>query len=179
MNKQTLSPLKKGFTLTELLITVGLIGIVSAISLPGILSGVETSNRRAIFKDTLKILNEAAEALTLRPDVTTDTYLAVVSAVRTLDKDDTARTITLHSGATLSGFSTAIASLGRCDTIMVDLNGSGQPNTAGQDQVSITTSWEPNNGNACGTLTNPITGGMVRPTAGVGGNQAFYRELTR
>ncbi len=169
----------KGFTLAELLITVGLIGLIAAITMPDVWSGARASNRRAVFKDTLKIVSEAADALTLIGEVPTDTYQALASRIRILDKDDTARTISLHSGVILSGFASAASPLGRCDTVLVDLNGAGQPNAIGQDQVSITASWEPNNGNACGTLANPITGGMVKPNTAIAGNQAFYTELTR
>jgi prepilin-type N-terminal cleavage/methylation domain-containing protein len=165
----------KGFTLTELLVAVGVIGLVASISIPAVLDGIETSSRRAIFKDTLKAVTEAADALTLQADAPADTYQALFPRFRYLEKDDTAKTITLHSGVILSGFTRT----DRCENITVDLNGNVAPNIMGRDQVSITASWEPNNGNACGTAANPITGGMVKPTATVAGNQAFYTVLTR
>lgn len=165
----------KGFTLAELLITVGLIGLIAAITMPDVWSGARASNRRAVFKDTLKIVSEAADALTMQADTPADTYQALASRIRILDKNDIARTISLHNGAILSGF----VRTDRCENITVDLNGINPPNIMGRDQVSITASWEPNNGNACGTLANPITGGMVKPNTAIAGNQAFYTELTR
>lgn len=177
-----------GFTLSELLITVGLIGTIAAITIPSVLSGMETTNRRAIMKDTLKIVTEAAEALTMQGDVPDNTYLALISRIKTLDRDNVGLVITLHNGVTLSGF-TAAPGVGftRCESFIVDVNGAGQPNTVGQDRVGITASWAPDNSTNCGvatTIPTTFTGGMVMPTLndnaeGGAGNQAFYTELTR
>jgi len=178
----------QAFTLTELLVTVGLIGTVAAISIPSVLSGIETTNRRAIMKDTLKIVTEAAEALTMQGDVPANTYLALASRIRTLDRNDVGLVITLHNGAILSGFTAApVAGFTRCESFIVDVNGVGQPNIVGQDRVGITASWAPDNSTNCGvatTIPTTFTGGMVMPTLdgnaeGGAGNQAFYTEITR
>jgi type II secretory pathway pseudopilin PulG len=177
-----------GFTLAELLVTVGLIGTIAAITIPSVLSGMETTNRRAIMKDTLKIVREAAESLTMQADVPESTYLAMVRGVRILERNDTTLTITLHNGATLSGFTTTpAAAFTRCESFIVDVNGAGQPNIVGQDRVGITASWAPDNSTNCGVATTipaTFTGGMVMPTLntnaeGGAGNEAFYTELTR
>ena len=174
-----------GFTLAELLITLGLIGIIAMLTLPGLLDGMGTSNRRAIMKDTLKILTEAAEALTLQGNVPADTYQAMVSRIRTLDRNDTTKIITLHNGATLDSFNGGCGGAQNpAETILIDLNGKNGPNTDGQDRVWVIASWAVNNGTNCSSFTTEtITGGMVKPvnrnTTTAAANLAFYKELTR
>jgi prepilin-type N-terminal cleavage/methylation domain-containing protein len=189
MKNQTTTPfsyyarLLKGFTLTELLVAVGVISLLGALTIPKVLASIDTGLHRSSFKDTYKSLTEAAEALTLEGEVPTNTYLAVISRIKTLDRDDTNLTFQLHNGSTLSDFTAN--SPNRCETVVVDLNGTADPNTIGIDRVSLVVSWAPNNATVCGAATSTpttFTGGMVLPTIDTDpssgtGNQAFFRTL--
>jgi prepilin-type N-terminal cleavage/methylation domain-containing protein len=173
-----------GFTLAELLVTVGLIGTIAAITLPGVLDGMATSNRRVVMKDTLKILTEAAESLTLQGNVPTDTYQAMVSRIRVLKKDDTNKIITLHNKATLASFNNYCGATGRAESIAIDLEGRGRADLTNNNVVWVVVSWEPNNTLSCDTdTTTPglFTGGMVKPMvrSDTPNNLSNYRELTR
>jgi prepilin-type N-terminal cleavage/methylation domain-containing protein len=172
-----------GFTLTELLVAVGVISLLGALTIPKVIASIDTGLHRSSFKDTYKSLTEAAEALTLQGEVPSNTYLAIISRMKTLDRDDTNLRFQLHNGSTLSDFTAN--SPDRCETILVDLNGTAAPNTIGVDRISLVVSWAPNNATVCGASTSTpatFTGGMVLPAIDTdpssgAGNQAFFRIL--
>jgi type II secretory pathway pseudopilin PulG len=173
---------KVGFTLAELLITVGLVGAIAAISIPGVLSGIETTNRRAKMKDTLKIITEATEALTVRGGSFANTYQAILSQIRYLDKNDTTRIITLHNGVTLHSFNGGCGGSTQGETIAIDLRGQSRDALVADDVVWVVANWAPNNNTLCSSsVADSITGGMVQPIvrADMPNNLALYRELTR
>jgi prepilin-type N-terminal cleavage/methylation domain-containing protein len=172
----------KGFTLAELLITVGLIGLIAAITMPDVWSGARASNRRAVFKDTLKIITEAAEALTMQGEVPADTYAAMVARIRVLERNDTTKIIRLHNGATLGSFNNACAERG--ESIAIDLEGRGRQGVTDNNVVWVIANWAPDNILACDGMTSTpgaFTGGMVKPAvrADMPDNLATYIELTR
>ena len=52
---------KQGFTLAEVLITLTIIGVISALTLPAIQSNTAASRNRATLKNTMAILSQAAQ----------------------------------------------------------------------------------------------------------------------
>ena len=52
---------KQGFTLAEVLITLTIIGVISALTLPAIQSNTAASRNRAALKNTMAILSQAAQ----------------------------------------------------------------------------------------------------------------------
>ena len=53
---------RQGFTLAEVLITLTIIGVISALTLPAIQSNTAASRNRAALKNTMAILSQAAQA---------------------------------------------------------------------------------------------------------------------
>ncbi len=51
--------MKKGFTLAEVLVTLGIIGVVSAMTLPSIINAIQDKTFHAKWKSTYSILNNA------------------------------------------------------------------------------------------------------------------------
>lgn len=50
---------KKGFTLAEVLITLGIIGVVAAMTIPTLIANTNGAKFRSQFKKTLSTLNQA------------------------------------------------------------------------------------------------------------------------
>ena len=50
---------KFGFTLAEVLITLGIIGVVAAMTIPTLIANTNSAKFRAQFKKTLSTLNQA------------------------------------------------------------------------------------------------------------------------
>ncbi|MBR1460311.1 type II secretion system protein [bacterium] len=59
----------KAFTLAEVLITLGIIGVVSAMTIPTLLSNTNSQHFRAMFKKTLSTLNQAGRMAQARHDI--------------------------------------------------------------------------------------------------------------
>lgn len=53
---------RQGFTLAEVLITLTIIGVISALTLPAIQSNTAANRNRAALKNTMAILSQAAQA---------------------------------------------------------------------------------------------------------------------
>ena len=51
--------MKKGFTLAEVLITLGIIGIIAALTLPGLRTGMQTRKERTWHTKTCQVLDSA------------------------------------------------------------------------------------------------------------------------
>jgi prepilin-type N-terminal cleavage/methylation domain-containing protein len=173
-----------GFTLAELLVTVGLIGIVSALTIPSVLQGAEVAQRRAIFKETIRMISDAAETLTADPNAPTGFYAAFSTRLKILESGITAADgwVLLQNGARLYSLNNAF---NRCDTVGIDLNGTAPPNRIGEDVVGIVVSWAPNNVVSGMTASTAVfTGGMVKPIidsylGGWAGNEAYFAELSK
>jgi len=55
--------MKKGFTLTEVLITLGIIGIVAAITIPTLVNKIQERHFHAMWKENFSVLNNAFNLL--------------------------------------------------------------------------------------------------------------------
>jgi prepilin-type N-terminal cleavage/methylation domain-containing protein len=53
--------INKGFTLSELLISLSVLGLISSLTLPQVFNSVNNSKRKAVFKETLNMLNVMAQ----------------------------------------------------------------------------------------------------------------------
>jgi prepilin-type N-terminal cleavage/methylation domain-containing protein len=153
-----------GFTLSELLVTVGVMGLVAALTMPAIFHSVEGNRDRAMFKESMHQLNQATQQLTTRADNTatlSNVQLAPLLSTASYTPSGTpANTqMVLTSGAMLTGFDTS----GNWESLTLDLNGTTPPNTVGQDRVNLTACWT--NDGVCPAattgLTTDIEGGNV------------------
>ena len=60
---------KFGFTLAEVLITLGIIGVVAAMTIPNLIANTNGAKYRSQFKKTLSTLNQAVKMATAQADV--------------------------------------------------------------------------------------------------------------
>jgi prepilin-type N-terminal cleavage/methylation domain-containing protein len=145
---------KKGFTLTELLIGLALIGLLCAIGLPTVFQASSDAHKRLVFKNTIQQLRIAHEqmvsqgidlktwagvdALWARMDV------AKVCANRnntandcmTIATGDFSTGAVLKNGATLWGFNETAPNHGT-DAFWLDYNGKAPPNQFDKDILFI------------------------------------------
>ncbi len=57
---------RKGFTLAEVLLTLLVIGVVAAMTIPTLLQGIEDRDRQSAFKKSVSVLDEAIQLLAAR-----------------------------------------------------------------------------------------------------------------
>uniref|UniRef100_UPI0040293B7B prepilin-type N-terminal cleavage/methylation domain-containing protein n=1 Tax=Candidatus Scatousia sp. TaxID=3085663 RepID=UPI0040293B7B len=134
---------KWGFTLAEVLITLGIIGIIAAITLPALVANYrhkEATARLKKFNTTMGqvlILSENENGavntwdMSLKPEDFVRKYFAPY--IKTLDIDSVDEGRAYGRIYFLDG-STVIISKGRCMDIVFDINGDRKPNKEGYDQ---------------------------------------------
>jgi prepilin-type N-terminal cleavage/methylation domain-containing protein len=55
-----LSSFSRGFSLAELMVTLAVVGVVSTLTVPAVMSNVQEGQRRAVFKETITMLGQLA-----------------------------------------------------------------------------------------------------------------------
>lgn len=195
----------RGITLTEMVVAVALIGIITAFTIPKLISSNQDASRKAIMRETVNILEsiltEGMIKGTLGDTSSRDFFLSRINAIKicnNISKDegcwDTATQgsklyepdeggFVLSNGAAVVGFSTAGKADGSLeDGFLIDWNGTSGPNQIGQDQLWV---------NACGiaecnynaTGQSPGTIGPLTQTATleqqeyIAPNIALYNEI--
>ena len=95
---------KRAFTLAEVLITLGIIGVVAAMSIPTLISNTNSARFKSQYKKTLSTLNQAALMATAQYDLNFASLTAPCdfSTGRTVKPDTSASMCALING-TLSG----------------------------------------------------------------------------
>jgi len=94
---------KKGFTLAEVLITLGIIGVVAAMTIPTLISNTNSAKFKSQYKKTLSTLNQAALMATAQYDLD---YASVTTACGTdggTEKPDVTASMCALINGTLSG----------------------------------------------------------------------------
>ena len=90
-----------GFTLAEVLITLGIIGVVAAMTIPTLISNTNSAKFKSQYKKTLSTLNQAALMGTAQYDLD---YASLTSACTAgTDKPDTKATMCALINGTLTG----------------------------------------------------------------------------
>ena len=93
---------KFGFTLAEVLITLGIIGVVAAMTIPTLISNTNSAKFRSQYKKTLSTLNQAALMGTAQYDLDFASLTGTGTCNGTAKPDVTANICALING-TLSG----------------------------------------------------------------------------
>ena len=98
-----LSPIKAkvGFTLAEVLITLGIIGVVAAMTIPTLISNTNSAKFKSQYKKTLSTLNQAALMATAQYDL--DFASLTNDCSGATDKPDTTASICALINGTLTG----------------------------------------------------------------------------
>lgn len=156
---------RQGFTLAELLIALGILGVIATFTIPKVLSVQQDARKKAVIKEVVAILNQITYLAysTRDPALTPDTFFAYfrdhmntvkVCAGDVNDEQCWTQQIgspdaygfqgfVLHNGATLTSF-TQCCDLGNGqigNMISVDWNGAEGPNVFGDDQFDLVLSW--------------------------------------
>jgi type II secretory pathway pseudopilin PulG len=145
------------FTLSELLVSVGVLGLITGMMVPSILNNVETASRRAIFKETYQMLSVLTyEAVFVDEEPTSTRLLENIAAKGNVAKlcatnvktegcwfegqiDDNEATeagMVLLNGANVYGLHTRDLS-SQSDALWVDLNGAKPPNKLNEDMIKL------------------------------------------
>jgi prepilin-type N-terminal cleavage/methylation domain-containing protein len=140
---------KQGFTLSELLIALGVLGVIGALTIPSVFSSTHNKQDALLFRDTLHQLNEATQTLAQSPPAlnagssTWDLFNTVLNSKEAtfVGVGDSSNSITLQNGVVLSNFEGLVSDGGQA--IVVDLNGAGGVNQIGRDRVAVSTCFDP------------------------------------
>jgi len=181
----------KGFTLSELLVSLSVLGLIAAFAVPKLVTSLNEAQRRDLFRTTIRTLTEASSKATNEPPTLTapnnTTWHVYENLLNSADDNfvalgDADNSFTLPGGVLLSRF------IGRADdggeAILIDVNGAGAPNNIGEDQLMVTTCFNPTG--TCPALANITVNsaaqeaGIVGPTpdiTGGAGNVAFFNQL--
>jgi prepilin-type N-terminal cleavage/methylation domain-containing protein len=177
LNVQNTTPVSnnvayRGFTLTELLISLSVLGLVSAITLPKVFASVDETQKKAVFKETLNSLQqlfatEAAFGGTSQPS------LALVQKGLNAKECSARLSVTRPSGRNTrygcvlqnGAYILDLNGTGTGETITIDWNGNAAPNTFGQDRMVVLASWSTQNVNTvAGNNASSQTGRVeIRP----------------
>jgi prepilin-type N-terminal cleavage/methylation domain-containing protein len=148
-NTHHTSPLKrKGFTLSELLVSLSVLGLIAALTLPSVFKSVKASKERAVWKETINALSTALRAGVDSGEIT-DTYSTVAyfkthlvaSEIRNSACPDaqpypaTTVCFRFHNGAVMNMIG------GGHEFLYLDVNGAEGPNSGGVDRISL--NWNP------------------------------------
>ena len=91
-----------GFTLAEVLITLGIIGVVAAMTIPTLISNTNSAKFKSQYKKTLSTMNQAALMATAQYDLDYASITGTGTCNGTVHPDSTANICALING-TLSG----------------------------------------------------------------------------
>ncbi len=185
------SPLKltcKGFTLSELLVSLAVLGLIAGLTVPTVWASVKQSQDRALFKTTIRTLNEATMRIASDPpalpvgSTTWDLYDLYLNSA---DDDRAATSFTLPGGVVVGSFNEPLTTFD-LSGIVVDVNGSAPPNAIGKDKLFLTACFS-FKGNCAATQFTVNTAIQESGTVGplpdsadgnsYTGNVAFYNSI--
>lgn len=145
-----------GFSLVEVLIAVGLLGLIATFTIPKVLQSTGESAGTARFKDSLVALQTAMEwGITTQELTLSNSYDFFVEHINGAKECDDAvadgcigtvtptcgalsKAIVLPTGAVLYDFDGGYTNGGGyAETVCIDLNGSEGPNTEGDDVLQV------------------------------------------
>lgn len=120
--------MKKGFTLAEMLITIAIIGVVAALTMPALMTNVSNKAKESAIKKAIYCITNANNTMLAVEDVDTMDELSdyAEKLPRYLKIDENGET---DDGMTYLNISTT--------SITVDINGNDEPNNAGVDQFEL------------------------------------------
>ena len=186
--------MKAGFTLSELLIALAILGLIATFTIPKVLQSVEQNNRDAVFKETLAALSDITYSGYLDGSLPAASGSYFSYFQDRLDAqlicDDIAADgcwshdylsgwgpnsggFLMKNGAALGDFQpgTGTGCAGNGDGIAIDWNGSDGPNVEGQDQMRVIMNW---NNAVCSSVVKP---GAVGPHIFFTDSRDLYYEI--
>jgi prepilin-type N-terminal cleavage/methylation domain-containing protein len=158
----------KGFTLSELLISLSVLGLISALTLPAIFNSVDEQKKKAVFKETLTALAEASaeESNTdarsmgsikfIESNMNSQSCSTNMSITNPTDPRDVFGCI-LQNGAYVYHLDKVSDTN---DNLVIDWNGNAPPNIHGQDRLIVWINWgaEPVTSTVDGNISTSLMG---------------------
>ena len=168
MNLERIYSMKKqnAFTLAEVLITLGIIGVVAAMTMPTLLNSTQDKQFITAYKKALSVMSQAGTtnyALEDTDFTSGNAYDILKSKMNVTAADDTNKKLTFNDGMTISFGSAGTltgckdpnivdgkrATTGTANNVIctatLDVNGTKGPGASGRDQYTIiigtTTVW--------------------------------------
>jgi type II secretory pathway pseudopilin PulG len=145
------------FTLSELLVSFSVLGLISAMTLPMVFNATNELKRRAVFKETYALLGTLTHEVVLHDSDPSSLQMleklkkkANVAKLCTgnvtsegcwfvgqpVDNESTEAGFILNNGASVYGLHTLGISSGS-DAVWIDVNGGDAPNALGQDMLKL------------------------------------------
>ena len=150
-----------GFTLSELLIALAILGLIATFTIPKLVDSIQTQGRDAVIKETIATLNQVGHELVMTGEpITYDNFLARLNVVRrcgavgegcwdhpynggSIPGGFTNGMVVFHNGAMLTDFephhtfSTCPDQNKGDPRFLMDWNGAAGPNLVGEDQLDL------------------------------------------
>jgi prepilin-type N-terminal cleavage/methylation domain-containing protein len=147
------APLAKAFTLSELLITVAVLGFIATMAIPKIIQSIETNQKKAIFKEAISTITAVQQKGMLDGQMTPTNLFNyfkqsmnyVKACQNNLVTEGCTVSVTgryafiLNNGAMISDFDNCcdFGANGTGNGISIDYNGEKGPNIGGQDRLNL------------------------------------------
>lgn len=183
---------KSGFTLAELLIALGILGVIATFTIPKLLASQQNTQRKAIFKEMIASIEavtwQAWQDGQLVPSQNGLYVLRRLNVVKLCDSnadtqgcwshampdpEEMEPGAIMHNGATIGGFIDNVGA-GGDNWIFIDWNGATGPNVEGDDQIKLDLCYAADG--FCGA-SNEVRTGTVRPRNGYTASLDLYAEI--
>jgi type II secretory pathway pseudopilin PulG len=145
------------FTLSELLISLAVIGLISALTLPAVFNSVQRSQKRAVLKESVSVIQTAFLVCLNTEECSSGNYANLYSMINSSvlcssndgsckfsypiagapseSTDNNSTGYMLQTGAYMWGFQTD--NINQSDAFLIDFNGKTGPNIVGQDVLYL------------------------------------------
>jgi prepilin-type N-terminal cleavage/methylation domain-containing protein len=167
-----------GFTLSELLISLSVLGLISALTLPTVFNSVNTRKEKAIFRETISSLQEVVKDAAANGAQPQGIYTMVEKNMNVVrcnsnlgvlapDEAQYQSGCILQNGAWIIRLEPWVEDFAE---VVIDWNGNEAPNTMNKDRIRMAMTWgiEPKTGYWSDTVlnrvgVNELRQGEVRP----------------
>jgi prepilin-type N-terminal cleavage/methylation domain-containing protein len=142
-------PPNRAFTLAELLVSIGVIGLIVSITLPNVHNAVSQQKRLNIFKEILSNLNELVLQGSNANVGEQDSIVYIPSRLNAVACSGAIGVTGITDPANDAGCKLQNGALiyhlngvnGTVESIMIDWNGNEAPNANGQDRLGVIVNW--------------------------------------
>jgi prepilin-type N-terminal cleavage/methylation domain-containing protein len=141
------------FTLSELLISLSVLGLISALTLPSIFNSVNDAKKKAVFKESINAVSAAINQVAMNGEVYTNDLTLFKEKLNAKECSNNL-TITapfgvndkfgcvLHNGAYLTNLNNTTTRY--VSLVYLDWNGNDHPNLSGNDRTFFLVNWGSN-----------------------------------